>query len=235
MTDIPWHLLQAEGTCETVHNVRLSDCTGAPLALTCRKPAQGVITVIVVFCHGLGSNGQAYGRLTGTWAARGYVVIHPTFPDAIESVARAEPDLGLNPDNQDLSEWTALPNVRTRMHETLHAPSFWLRRLAMVARIADEMDEVLRQIRVTVRDLPWVIAGHSFGAYTAQLVAGAEIDFPGQQAQSFCDDRFAAAIALSGQGRAQQGLRHGSWDRVFGPMRTVTGTRDGGPLGQDWR
>lgn len=37
----------------------------------------------------------------------------------------------------------------------------------------------------------------------------------------------------SAQGREQQGLREGSWDR--GPMLNVTGTLDGGAKGQDWR
>jgi hypothetical protein len=51
------------------------------------------------------------------------------------------------------------------------------------------------------RPLPCAIAGHSFGACTAQLLAGAEIDLPGRPAQRFVDPRFAAALLLSAQGR----------------------------------
>src|SRR5690606_13641134 len=78
------------------------------------------------------------------------------------------------------------------------------------------------------------ITGHSFGAYTAQLFAGAEIDLPGEGPRNFRDDRFSAAILLSAQGRDQQGLREGSWDGIEGPMLNVTGTLDGGAKGQDW-
>ena len=57
---------------------------------------------------------------------------------------------------------------------------------------------------------------------------------PGEGPRSFRDDRFAAAILLSAQGRDQQGLREGSWDGITGPMLNVTGTLDGGAKGQDW-
>ena len=66
-------------------------------------------------------------------------------------------------------------------------------------------------------------------------VIRAEIDLPGEGPVNFKDDRFSAAILLSAQGRDQQGLREGSWDGITGPMLNVTGTRDGGAKGQDWR
>jgi hypothetical protein len=168
------------------------------------------------------------------WAAHGYLVVHPTFPDWVGAVTAAEPDLGVDPAG-DLDGWAADSRLRPRMHEILHSPSYWLERVCIVRRVLDERDAIFAATcGKPSRPLLGAVAGHSFGAYTSQLFAGAEIDLPGEGARSFRDDRFAAAILLSAQGRDQQGLRRGSWDGISGPMLNVTGTRDGGARGQDW-
>lgn len=235
MSLTPWRKGDKGGVAAVSHAVMLDDGRGPPLPLTCRWPEQGDPKAVIVFCHGLGANGRDYGRLTAFWAAHGYIVVHPTFADAIKTVARAEPALGLDPEQHDLSEWTAMPEVRKRMHEILHAPAYWMKRIETVSRVADGLGRILSQIHSEEKILPWVIAGHSFGAYTTQQLAGVEFDFPGQGPRRVRDDRFSAAIILSGQGRDQQGLRDGSWDHIEGPVLTVTGTRDGGAKGQDWR
>jgi predicted dienelactone hydrolase len=202
--------------------------------LTCRWPEGRPPVGFVVFCHGLGSDGGDYAALSRCWARQGYLVIHPTFSDAIAMVAAAEPALGLDP-AADLSHWATLPDVRARMHEILHAPEHRLERVALVGRVMDALGDICAA--TTGRPagpFPGAIAGHSFGAYTAQLLAGAEIDMPGGAVRSFHDARFGAAILLSAQGRDQQGLRDGSWDAMRGPVLTVTGTRDQGAKGGDW-
>lgn len=185
----------------------------------------------VVFCHGLGSNGREYARLSSHWASHGYLVLHPTFADSIVEVARAEPGLGLDP-QADLTGWTTLPNVRARMHQKLHTPAFWLERVAIVTAVLDALDSIAATT-CGKRPLPCAIAGHSFGAHTTQLLAGAEIDTP-DGPRTFFEPRFDCALILSGQGRDQQGLRDGSWDGMTGPVLTVTGTRDMGAKGGDW-
>ena len=203
--------------------------------LVCRWPAERAPRGFVVFCHGLGSNGGEYAALSAHWARHGYLVVHPTFRDAIGVVAREEPALGLDPD-ADLSGWTAIPHVRARLHEILHDPARWLERVeevrALIAALPDILDATCGP---QAAPLPGAIAGHSFGAFTAQLLAGAEIDMPGAPARRFRDRCFAAALLLSAQGRDQQGLRDGSWDAMDGPVLTVTGTLDRGANGGDWR
>lgn len=235
MTDVLWHKRVENRPVAISHSVHLDDGRGAPLILTCRWPTVGSPSGVIVFCHGLGSSGQAYGILTDIWAAQGYIVVQPTFPDAIHVVARTTPSLGLDPETQDLSSWTSMPAVRAHMHGVLHDPKFWMKRIEIVSRIGDGMDRILAQIRPTKTALRWAITGHSFGAFTAQHLAGAEIDMPDHGPYRVRDDRYKAAIVLSGQGRDQQGLRDGSWDHMTGPVLTVTGTKDGGALGQDWR
>jgi len=204
------------------------------LPLVCRWPDDTAPKGFVIFCHGLSASGRDYAELSIHWAAHGYLVIHPTFPDWIGAVARAEPQLGLDPAG-DLTGWADDPGTRARKYEILHTPSYWLDRIRIVGQVMGSLDAVLEASCGRQADpLPGAIAGHSFGAYTSQLLAGAEIDFPGEGPRNFRDHRFAAAILLSAQGRDQQGLREGSWDGIDGPMLNVTGTRDGGAKGQDW-
>lgn len=203
-------------------------------ALVCRWPQDRAPEGVVVFCHGLGSNGHEYAALSAGWAAHGYLVIHPTFRDAIGIVAREEPELGLDPE-ADLSRWSAMPEIRVRMHEILHTPARWTERVAIVGAVMDALPAIFDATCGRPKGtIPGAIAGHSFGAYTAQLLAGAEIDMPDDPARRFGDERFKAAVLLSAQGRDQQGLRDGSWDAMTGPALTVTGTLDRGAKGGDW-
>ena len=202
--------------------------------LVCRWPRTAAPRGFVVFCHGLGASGRDYAGLSRLWASHGYLVIHPTFPDSIATVARNEPTLGLGAAD-DPGEWMKDERLRAHMHGLLHTPRYWLERIRIVGAVMDRLPTILdATCGQPVATLPGAIAGHSFGAYTAQLLAGATIDLPGKGPRHFRDDRFAAAILLSAQGRDQQGLRDGSWDGISGPMLNVTGTRDGGAGGQDW-
>lgn len=233
MTDIPYSSDIEASDVREAHDVLAGDPAIGP-GLTCRWPADRAPSGFVLFCHGLGSNGCQYGDLAHYWARHGYAVVQPTFADAVGRVAAQEPELRLDP-GADLSVWTQMPTVRARMHEILHAPEHWFERIATANCVMDRLDRVLdATCGLPERRLPGAIAGHSFGAYTAQLLAGAEIDLPGGQARRFHDHRFGAAILLSGQGRDQQGLRDGSWDGLEGPVLTVTGTLDQGAKGGDW-
>jgi predicted dienelactone hydrolase len=208
---------------------------GAYQALTCRWPQERDPLGIVVFCHGLGSSGREYAELSSHWARHGYFVIHPTFADSIQAVARAEPQLDLDP-GSDLSKWSAIPAVHARMHQILHTPSYWLMRIELVLNVLDAFDEIAAATcGVKFAQIPIAVAGHSFGAYAAQLLAGAEIDLPDGRTGRFREARVRAAVLLSAQGRNQQGLRDNSWNSMSGPVLTVTGTLDRGANGGDWR
>lgn len=232
--NMPW-----SAPCDTCTPTRSETALpGAPQdapPLVLRYPANGKARGIVVFCHGLGSSGRAYGDLTDCWVRQGFVVIHPTFADSIFEVAKAFPDLSLDPTDESLVLWVrTLPHVRPHMLGILHDPAYWLDRVRIVQGIVEGLPAILSGTGIDPTDLPLGIAGHSFGAHTTQLLAGAEIDLP-EGPKNFRDTRFAAALVLSGQGRDQQGLREGSWDGSTGPVLTVTGKKDGGAKGQDWR
>lgn len=204
------------------------------MPLTCRWPAACAPKACVIFCHGLGASGRDYAGLSERWAAHGYLVVHPTFPDWVGAVVAAEPELGVDPTGE-LDGWSEDTRIRPRMYEILHCPFYWLERIRIVRQVLDALDTVfVATCGRPSRPVANAVAGHSFGAYTSQLFAGAEIDLPGEGTRSFRDERFEAAILLSAQGRDQQGLREGSWDGIGGPMLNVTGTLDGGAKGQDW-
>ncbi len=223
------------GGCLEAHDVSVGAASSRGEALTCRWPSDRPPVGFVLFCHGLGSSGCGYETLSRHWARHGYLVIHPTFADSINRVARERAELDLDP-NSDLSNWIQVPEIRARMHEILHAPEHWLERVTSVNCVMDRLAAVFAATSGPPdRAVSGAIAGHSFGAYTAQLLAGAEIDLPGESARRFRDDRFNSAILLSAQGRDQQGLRDGSWDAMDGPVLTVTGTLDRGAKGGDWR
>lgn len=230
---MPWS--ENNDTHSTVlSHVSISDGKGGDLPLVVRYPCNGEAKAIVVFCHGLGSSGAAYGGLTQAWVEQGYLVVQPTFADSVFEVARSNPDLGFDPSDESLTLWARkYPAIRKKMFQILHDPTHWVDRVKIVQQVLDNIPAILLATGTRSKDLPMAIAGHSFGAYTAQLLAGAEIDLP-DGTRNFRDQRFSASLVLSGQGRDQQGLRDGSWDHVTGPVLTVTGKKDGGAKGQDW-
>ena len=223
------------GSVNVSHEVKHNGVVKQPLVLTCRWPEGKPPKAVVIFCHGLGAGGRDYAALSIELAASGYFVVHPTFPDWIGAVAAAQPELEIELDSEGRFNWLNAPKVRERMFEILHSPSFWMERTLIVRQLLNGLDAILTSTcGRPERPLACAIAGHSFGAYTAQLFAGAEIDVPGKGVRQYKDARLAAAVLLSAQGRDQQGLREGSWDQMTGPVLNVTGTLDGGAKGQDW-
>src|SRR5262249_44935706 len=81
------------------------------------------------------------------------------------------------------------------------------------------------------------VLGHSFGAYTAMVVAGATVDLPDGKASSFRDARVKAVLPMSPEGPGTMGLTLSSWDRFAVPGRHLTGSRDygAGQRSATWR
>jgi dienelactone hydrolase len=109
----------------------------------------------------------------------------------------------------------------------LFDPGHWDSRVRRVHAVLDALrdDERLRADRV-------VLAGHSFGAYTAQSVLGTD-----NGREKATHPAVAAGVLLSPQGSGDRGLAPESWDDVRGPLLVVTATGDLGPHGEGlgWR
>ena len=79
-----------------------------------------------------------------------------------------------------------------------------------------------------------IVAGHSFGAYTAMAMAGLQVDLDGAENTSFKDTRVDAVIALSPQGTGHMGISDDAWQMIDIPVCLLTGTKDHGAGKTDW-
>jgi pimeloyl-ACP methyl ester carboxylesterase len=95
-----------------------------------------------------------------------------------------------------------------------------------IARFRD-LDAVIADLSRTCRPARFVLAGHSMGAMTTMLEAGAVARFG-----RFGGNRFDAYVAISPQGVGYT-YAEGAWASVTKPVLMITGTRDlgtdGGP------
>ncbi|WP_236792244.1 hypothetical protein [Amycolatopsis sp. GM8] len=206
---------------------------GQQVAAVVRYPhSQGDTPLpVIVLCHGLGGDHRGYGGLGAYWASHGYAVLHPQF---LDSLAIAGPRLGLPV--MDEQAWPHNASARERMHAMLFDPKHWLSRVARVHAVLDSLAGQKR-VPARLRADGVLVAGHSFGAYTAQLLLGTRLFDVGLDHERFAHPAVAGGILLSPQGSGDRGLTARSWDDVTAPVLTVTATHDIGARGEglEWR
>lgn len=113
--------------------------------------------------------------------------------------------------------------------EAMRDPRVWRDRVADIASVIEALPDFADPARVGV-------AGHSLGAFTALLCAGARVTIDGAL-HDFTLARPRAFVALSPPGNGSRGLGEWSWGAIERPVLYVTGTLDQGPHGEDysWR
>jgi len=181
---------------------------------------------LVLFSHGALGSGDVGFPLVEHWTSHGYVVLCPTHADSIklrrESGERLDGTLDAIRGMGSWDEnWTDRPLD-----------------LAFLLDALDQLEGKLPALAGKVDRERVAAAGHSLGAYTAQVAGGATVQVPGaDEPQSLRDPRIDAVLQLSGQGVDQQGLHRESWADMKLPMMAVTGSRDFGAKRQDpsWR
>ncbi len=176
------------------------------LPLRVRWPAGDGPCPLVLYSHGLGGSregGDAWGEF---WAEAGLAVLHIQHPGSDSELLRG----GL---------------------ASLRAAATPRQLLARVADVRFVLDELARR----ASSAPWSrvrldaigLAGHSFGAVTAQALAGQRYALPG----SLADSRLKAFVAFSpSPGRDALTIEQQFGD-VTRPFLAVTGSLDGDPLG----
>ena len=115
------------------------------------------------------------------------------------------------------------PTVAVAMRDS----QVWRDRVADIAHVIDALPDFADRARVGV-------AGHSLGAFTALLFAGARVDIDGAL-HDFTDPRPRAFAALSPPGNGSRGLGDRSWSAIERPVLYLTGTLDQGPYGEDYQ
>ncbi len=197
------------GVCVRVHY---------PAALEARA-----LLPVVLFSHGLGGSRLGYGFLGRAWAERGYVSVHPSHRENV-------------PFGAVEVEQPTLATLRA-MKEAIDEPANWEARPREVAAVITSLPDLQIPALEGRLDLSRLaVAGHSYGAYTALLCAGARIRLGGV-ARDFREPRARAFIALSPPGNGSRGLDDASWAAIEAPVLCVSGSRDGGFQGQppQWR
>jgi predicted dienelactone hydrolase len=180
---------------------------------------------IIVFSHGLGGSRLGYEFLGKAWSERGYVVVLPSHRENVP--------LGVAEQEQH-----TLADLRA-MKEAINDPANWPVRPLDIRRTVDALESLPSQIRALngMLDLSRIgVGGHSYGAYTALLCAGARVRV-GDEWQTFPEPRARAFAALSPPGNGSRGLSAESWTGIRAPLLCMTGTLDGGVLGEppSWR
>ena len=190
-------------------------------------PKSGGQFPVIVFSHGAGGSGQNYSPLTMHWASHGYVVIQPTHDDSI--ALRREKGESLPSGPRELIE-----EYRFNYQD-------WINRVDDIRLVMNSLVDLQKQVprlRSKIDQRRIGVGGHSYGAFTTQMIGGVRVDIPGRpKSQSFADDRPRAFLLLSPQGKSENGLTESSWQNVSRPMMSMTGSNDTGMGGllADWR
>ena len=173
---------------------------------------------VIIFSHGALASKDCYSELGRYWASFGYVSIHPSHGDSV-----------------------ADSGFRGTLRDAISDPRGWENRPKDISFIIDSLSEIEKlapQLNGKLDRRHIGVGGHSFGAYTAQLIGGTTILLPSRDGpQSFADRRVKAILLLSPEGEGRMGLTAHSWDNFRLPMLLMYGSRDFGPWGEapNWR
>ena len=185
------------------------DQRGTTVEVSVEYPTTAALHPVIIFSHGRGVTNRDYIGLSAFWASHGYVVIKPNHRDTAQEGAAA-----VDERRNRVRDITAIIDALPRIHETF-----------------PELEGRVDVNRVGV-------GGHSYGAYAALLVGGAEAFVEGGASRRAGDSRVKATVAMSPAGTNETlGLRRESFTGLTGPVLYVTGSYDLGAQGQpaEWR
>lgn len=138
--------------------------------------AHGGAVPLILFSHGIGGSRAGYGHLGRYWAEQGYASLHVQHVGSDHQIWRG-------------NVFTLPGRLQRAAHESEAIARVVDLRFALDCLLASE-----RGVRIDSSRI--VAAGHSYGAMTAMLVAGARV-VRGGQALQLRDARVRAAILMS--------------------------------------
>jgi len=176
----------------------------------------------IVFSHGAGGSPTGHIKLATFWAEHGYIVAMPQHDDSI----------ALRRSNR-----SGNANMLAVLAETKDDPTGWRNRVADAALViasTSEIERLIPALKLRIDSSRIGLGGHSYGAYTSQVAAGALLTFPSEPKQtSLRINAPKAFLMMSPQGTGQMGKN------IDRPMMVMTGTYDSltltGNNGPDWR
>lgn len=209
--------------------------THGPLTFRAYYPSEAGTFAVIIFSHGLGGSRRAFSDLNTLLASYGYVVIAPDHPDAgifydLASHGKLKGKLGLN--ESVIKQGLAATKKR------LDGRSPVLARLVQVKEILSALPTIQQHLprfqgRFNLHKIG--MAGHSFGAFTTEVMSGV-LAVPGRHFAGLPDGRIKAVEIISGSGDkalVRVNRRAGAVGDI--PMLVITGTRDNPPSGEGYR
>jgi len=209
-------------------------------------PTRGGPFPLIILSHAYGGSNRGYESLVANWTSHGYVVIRPAHADA--GAMRATPprdvaERGEEPrSNRGRAAQAAQqpppfrPNPAEEIWDKEREPQ-WRDRARDISFVIDSLpglEERFPELKGKIDRAKIVVAGHSYGAFTAMLVGGMRAG-----GLNVADSRVSAILAMSPQGVASnRGLTAESWRDVKVPAMFMTGSRDFGAVETetpDWR
>lgn len=197
LQDTKENATQADPAVITIKNPK----TGRLIKLRARLPKEQVQTGLILYSPGLGSgvsNGEAWCE---AWRQAGYLVVtlaHPVTDDSLWRISEKK-------------------SFKINMQQALAGPQYGLR----VSDCSFALDYCLQSAQFAPYIDPTRIglAGHSYGALTAQMIAGQTLG-----AHSMRDPRIKAVIAFSPGTTSPE--RAKSMSKVEIPFFCITGDHD---------
>ena len=186
----------SEASAQVALSLRRADGAATPV-LRYQPDADRCLPVMVI-SHGFGGDERALRPLASAMAGQGWRVFVMGHRESGRAQLRAA---------------LATPEPLAAIPDAARRPE------AHAFRFAD-LDTTLAEATRLCRPPRLVLAGHSMGAQTTMMEAGARARIPGGG-----QDRFDAYVALSPQG-VGGAFADGAWRGVRKPVLMLTGTRD---------
>jgi predicted dienelactone hydrolase len=190
-----------------VPDVVLKDAqrAGRDVKITIEYPTKTAGNPLILFSPGFGGSNRSYVGLSSYWASQGYVVIRVAHADAGKRLG------------ENVDFWSTQTDADRRNR---------VRDLTLVLDSLESLETEYPELKGKTDATKVVVAGHSYGAYTALLVAGMKT-FPG--GTSYADPRVKAVVAMSPQGPGEaRGLTRESFASINVPTLFMTGSLDRG-------
>ncbi|AOS95817.1 Alpha/beta hydrolase family protein [Microbulbifer aggregans] len=177
-----------------------------PLTLTAFHPETAGSFPLLLFSHGNFSDRRSYDRIIQHWVSHGYVVLAP---DHLDAGGMLNGILAMTRYGQD-------GVLKQRPRDLINV----LEGLDALAAQSEQLDRRIDRSRVAA-------TGHSFGAFTAQMLGGADAAEPeGGPRLRDRDARIQAVVAISPPGPMFDMIDEQSWKNMTIPQLVTTGTWD---------
>lgn len=168
---------------------------------------------VIIFSHGAGGSREGFSHLGQFWAAKGYCVVHVTHKG---------------------TDTETLRNYGFEMiRQTAFEPETWVDRAQDISFVINELSRMTNLVAELEGKLDAQIiglGGHSLGAHTAALIAGAKLPASQLIEQPLADQRVRSFLLISPpvspRGTNRFGLNRHSWATVRAPTMVMTGTED---------